>query len=67
MVALDLDLRKSTLSHLTGTKGTKGISQYLADKTLTVNEIIQHNVLGTGIDVISSGAIPPNPSELFDE
>lgn len=64
-IVLDLDLRKATLSYLTGTRRSVGISQYLSDETVTVDEIIQHNILGAGIDVIPAGAIPPNPSELL--
>ena len=64
-IVLDLDLRKATLSYLTGTRRSVGISQYLSDETVTVDEIIQHDVLGAGIDVIPAGAIPPNPSELL--
>lgn len=64
-IVLDLDLRKATLSYLTGIRRSVGISQYLSDETVTVDEIIQHDVLGAGIDVIPAGAIPPNPSELL--
>ena len=65
VIVLDLDLRKATLSRLMGIKRTEGISQYLADKTVTVDEIIRNNVQEKGIDIISAGVIPPNPSELL--
>lgn len=65
VIVLDMDLRKVTLSNLTQTNKLKGISHYLADESLKVDEIIQHNVLGAGIDLIPAGAIAPNPSELL--
>lgn len=65
VVVLDLDLRKATLSNLTRLRKHKGITNYLTDETVRIDEVIQHNLYDAGIDVIPAGAIPPNPSELL--
>ena len=65
VIVLDLDLRKATLSHLTKTRKLTGISHFLSDDSIKLEDIIQRDILGTGIDMIPAGAIPPNPSELL--
>lgn len=65
VIILDLDLRKATLSNLTKTKKLKGISHYLSDESIEINEIIHPNLFGSKIDMMPAGAIPPNPSELL--
>ena len=62
VVLLDLDIRKGTLSrHFSG--GHKvGITNYLADSSITVDDIIQHQ---ERFDVIAAGTTAPNPAELL--
>lgn len=44
----------------------KGLTEYLYDKSLSVNEIVVKTKINANeIDVIYSGKIPPNPSELL--
>ncbi|MXV52838.1 polysaccharide biosynthesis tyrosine autokinase [Pedobacter sp. HMF7647] len=57
------DLRKSKLHKAFDTDNKKGLSNYLSGK-YGLDEIIEHNT-SHGIDFISSGPIPPNPSELL--
>ncbi|MEO2051254.1 MAG: polysaccharide biosynthesis tyrosine autokinase [Allomuricauda sp.] len=44
----------------------KGLTEYLYDKSLSVQEIVTRTKINANeIDVIYSGKIPPNPSELL--
>lgn len=61
VVVLDLDIRKGTLSRHFGRHRT-GITNYLADSSLTVDDILQH---GEQFDFIAAGAVAPNPAELL--
>jgi capsular exopolysaccharide synthesis family protein len=45
---------------------TKGLSDFLYDYEVTISDIIRPtNKEGIALDLIMSGAIPPNPAELF--
>ena len=61
VVLVDLDIRKGTLSRHFGIR-RRGVTNYLADPSMTVDEIIQHR---EHFDVISFGATAPNPAELL--
>ena len=65
VVLLDIDLRKASLTKRFGfDKKQAGVSTYLSGKIDTIDEII--NRYGNSrLDIISSGALPPNPSELL--
>ena len=43
-----------------------GVTTYLADPSLTLDDIIHHDKDVEGLDVISSGTHAPNPAELLD-
>lgn len=61
VILIDMDIRRGTLSrqfHLHKT----GLTNYLADVTLTEEDIIQHQ---DGFDIIAAGAIASNPAELL--
>ena len=61
VLAVDLDLRKASLSEYVGSPH-KGISTYLSGKEDGYRELVIP--LGK-IDVLPCGKIPPNPSELL--
>ena len=64
VIIVDLDIRKATLSKLTGNTN-KGITSYLNSQT-DVDSIIVKNIEGIkGLDIIPVGIIPPNPTELL--
>lgn len=65
VILLDMDLRKATLSSHTHMRRLAGISNYLSDDSVQISDLIQHNINGSGVDLIPAGAIPPNPSELL--
>lgn len=62
-IILNLDMRKPTLHERFGIEIGKGLSSLLAGKTM-LKEVIQHTEY-ENLDVITSGPIPPNPSELI--
>ncbi|TCC96212.1 GumC family protein [Pedobacter hiemivivus] len=63
VVLIGADLRRPKLHHTFGSANSKGLSNYLVNQA-TVDEIIQHTD-HNNLDFISSGPIPPNPSELL--
>ncbi|MFG6147974.1 CpsD/CapB family tyrosine-protein kinase [Halobacillus sp. B23F22_1] len=63
VLLVDADLRKPTVHHTFRLTNTRGLSNFLVGRE-GLKEIIQH----TGVDnleVLTSGPIPPNPSELL--
>lgn len=63
ILLIDADIRKQTISK--HNHGTIGLTSFLADEYLSAAEIIQHDSIAPGIDFISAGPLPPNPSELL--
>lgn len=62
-VVIDLDLRKPKIHIAFKTTNHRGVSNYLIHQN-SVEEIIQKTAYDN-LDFISSGTIPPNPSELI--
>jgi len=62
-IVINLDLRKPTLHHYFNVDNSSGMSTYLSGKN-SIGEIIQSTEY-ENLDVIASGPIPPNPSELI--
>lgn len=64
VLAIDFDLRHASLSNFA--KHTDvGITSYLSNITDNIDECIQHDAVGRGLDILPIGIIPPNPSELL--
>lgn len=63
VLIVDCDLRKPVQHKVFKLKNKIGISQYIG-KMATLDDIIQHDIL-ENLDVITSGIIPPNPSEML--
>ncbi len=62
-VVINLDLRKPTLHHYFNVDNSAGMSTYLSGKH-SIEKIIQPSEY-KNLDIIASGPIPPNPSELI--
>lgn len=62
-VVLSLDMRKPTLHERFNLSNQQGMSTLLSENT-TLSNVIQ-NTNYENLDVITSGPIPPNPSELI--
>lgn len=61
---IDLDLRKPRIAKSFNIENNRGISSILTGHN-TVEECIHKDVILKNLDVITSGIIPPNPSELI--
>lgn len=67
VLAIDLDLRKASLSAMVD-KPKIGIADYLSGVTDSFDDIVVRNATHDYLDVVPVGTIPPNPTELlFDE
>lgn len=65
-IVIDTDLRKATLSKLLDVyDGKKGLSDYLNGDVADMNKIIIEDSKVKNLSIISTGTIPPNPSELL--
>jgi len=65
VIVIDADMRKRSLSgELELKHKTKGLSNYLYDLDITVDDII-HKEVKPGVDFIPAGSTPPNPAELL--
>lgn len=66
ILLLELDLRRPKQEIYSQVEfGKQGIVNYLADPSMQAFEIIRNSGLHPGLDLISSGPIPPNASELL--
>lgn len=66
VLLIDADIRKSTFIRRYGIKGeVKGLSQYLSGQIDAGNIIYKTNY--ENVDMIFSGPVAPNPSELLGE
>lgn len=63
VLLIDADLRKPKIHMSLNLENKTGFSNYLAGFA-QLDEVIQHDEIH-GFDVIASGQIPPNPSELL--
>jgi len=65
VVIINFDLRKPTLHNVFEIKNKVGLSNYLSNRA-DIDDIIVKNVYeNLELDIIPSGPIPPNPSELI--
>jgi capsular exopolysaccharide synthesis family protein len=63
VLLLELDLRKPKISRYFKLTSKKGVTDYLIN-VASLDEIIQTAVNNPNLSIISSGTIPPNPTEL---
>lgn len=63
VLLIDADLRKPTQHKLFRTGNADGLSTVIIRKS-TIKEAVKANVIN-GLDLLTSGPIPPNPSELL--
>ncbi|UUX35249.1 CpsD/CapB family tyrosine-protein kinase [Fundicoccus culcitae] len=64
VLLVDGDLRNPTIHRSFGLDNTKGLSSLLFDNTLQFNEIVQKS-RELNMYFLTSGPVPPNPSELL--
>jgi capsular exopolysaccharide synthesis family protein len=63
VILVDADLRRPTVHKTLGVSNNQGLSMFLTGST---NEVETHKGPIGNLDIITSGPIPPNPSELLD-
>jgi tyrosine-protein kinase Etk/Wzc len=63
VLLIDADMRRGHLHHAFRGQSEQGLSDLLAQR-LKPDEVIRHTEL-EGLDYVSRGAVPPNPSELM--
>ena len=61
---VDADMRRPTINATFDIGSPKGLTTFLTDKSMNVNDIIYETSV-KGLYVMPSGPIPPNPSELI--
>jgi capsular exopolysaccharide synthesis family protein len=64
VLLIDADLRRPRLHHAMGVDNVEGLSSLLTGNA-SLDQLIRNTVV-PGLDLITSGPIPPNPSELLD-
>ena len=63
-MAIDLDMRKSSLSKYIG-QPSVGVSDYLANRVDNIQSIIHKVEDAPNMSIIPVGTVPPNPTELL--
>lgn len=63
VLLMDADLRKGYLNQYFGISRGPGLSELISGSK-TFDEVVQRNV-APGVDLIPTGALPPNPGELL--
>ena len=64
VLLLEADLRKPTIASKLVLAKTPGLTNLLVS-TQEYGDVVQHCAAAEGMDIITSGDIPPNPSELL--
>ena len=66
VLLIGTDLRNPQIHNLIGTsKDVPGLTNYIIDKDLNIDDVIVKKNKITNLDIILSGVIPPNPTELL--
>jgi len=66
VIIIGSDIRNPQLQRYnTARKGLSGLTEFLYDDHVTVDEIVHQSAFNPNLDVIFSGSIPPNPTELL--
>ena len=65
VILIGMDIRKPQLANYLGISPTPGLTQYLSEPDMSVDDIVRDYSEVPGLDVIVAGPIPPNPGELM--
>lgn len=66
VVIIGSDVRNPQLQRYNAArKGLIGLSEYLHDSSVSLQDVVHHSSYNPHCDVIYSGSIPPNPTDLF--
>ena len=61
---VDMDLRKRTISRYIQARHF-GVTEYLSGKVTDIDSVMLKGVLANNLDILPTGSIPPNPTELL--
>jgi capsular exopolysaccharide synthesis family protein len=64
VLLIGADIRKPKINEYLKTSSKIGLTHFLMDDSLKVSDVISHNKENK-FDILESGVIPPNPSELL--
>lgn len=67
VLIIDLDMRRCTVSSLVKDHHMHGLANYLGHYNDDISDIICHDAIHEGVDIIPVGTIPPNPTELLHD
>ena len=65
VLIMELDLRKPKISNYLGLDNSNGFSNYIISSDMSIPSIIVPSNVHENLFLISSGPIPPNPTELI--
>lgn len=65
VMLMGLDIRKPALGEYLNITEKSGITHYLSNESLTIDEITLKSDLHKNLNIILSGPVPPNPTELL--
>ncbi len=66
VVLIGMDIRKPRLGEYLGLPDHTGVTAFLSSPEMPLDKIVMHNPLPVdNLDIILSGLVPPNPSELL--
>lgn len=65
VLLMGMDLRAPKVTEYLGVPDRKGVTNYITDEEMTLEELIFTIPEVKGLDIIASGVIPPNPAELL--
>lgn len=64
-ILVDLDIRKGTLAKNFDHSAVVGVTNYLSGRVTDIDSLIVKSNISDNLDLLFSGPIPPNPSELL--
>ena len=65
VLLIETDIRKPKFEDYLDVKNNIGLTEYISDESISLNEVIGKVQNNDNFNVIQSGVIPPNPSELL--
>jgi capsular exopolysaccharide synthesis family protein len=65
VLLMGMDLRAPKVTEYLGLPERKGITNYITDEDIILEDLIFQIPQVKGLDIIASGVIPPNPAELL--
>ncbi len=65
VLLMGMDLRAPKVTEYLGVPDKKGITNYITDEEIALDDIIFNIPEIKSLDIIASGVIPPNPAELL--